>query len=149
MANHCAIQVRDAVVTAVSGATDAGTNVEGSRLFNWQTLPAVSVMLGEADYPEEQQTLDGAIFHNQVFELDIYVGEAGDVDLAAFNIAAQATAAVLTDAALLALAPSIGVFAVGVTEPEHTTISETRMVKITALFLVKFVTSESDLTVFL
>lgn len=148
MADHCAIQLRDSIVSAILGAsTDAGTRVEGSRLFNWTALPAVSVMVGEAEYPADQQTLDNEIFHEQIYECRVYVEEAGDVDKSAFNIAAQLTAAALTDSTVLSQAK--GIWAIGVGEPEHTTESEKRAAKLVVLFLAKFVTSETDLTVFL
>lgn len=103
---HARSQIRDAVVTAVTGLTTTGSNVFASRVYPHATLPSLAVYTVAESVQDEEGTL-GTKQHRAlevIVEARAKAAAAATLDDTLDTIAAEVEAALVADRTLGGLA---------------------------------------------
>lgn len=101
MADHRAEQIMDAVVTAVTGLTTTGANVQRGRVYpvDEAALPALSVYMS-ADEPldgEDGQSVFGYVDSELTVRVEAHVKGSANIDQTLNQIRAEVYQALLAD----------------------------------------------------
>lgn len=142
MADHLVLQLRDQIVTDVTGLSTTGSSVYKGRIAPIQDadLPALKIMVGESEQDEEQRS--GAYPHRVVlrteFIIRILTSTTTDPDATLFQIAKEVQVALggderLNDIALAAYPGSMG-------EPQYTDESKQKQGMLDVTWIAEWTT---------
>lgn len=147
MADHLVLQLRDRIVTDVTGLTTTGSSVYTSRIAPIQdsALPAVKVMVGESEQDESQRSGDypHRVLFRTEFAVRILVSTAADdPESELFGIAKEVQVALggdekLGDIALAAYPGAIG-------EPEYTDEAKQKQGMLDVTWIAEWTTVMND-----
>lgn len=148
MPDHVSIQVRDALVTQVTGLSTTGSRVYPARVFPLEpgNMPGIVVKLGELE--SEVVSMGGpnaTVAHDQLVTFDIYVRTSSDVDSALLQVAKEINAAILDDFSLGGLAKWI--FPTGNEAPEYDADADQKHARMSVNYTVRFHTTASAVDV--
>ncbi|WP_444922688.1 hypothetical protein ACJJH9_00255 (plasmid) [Microbulbifer sp. DLAB2-AF] len=113
---HVSQQLLDAVTAAITGLATTGTNVEQTRVYAREPVPALSVRLGER---RQVSTHSNSVSNaEQDIHIDLYVaGRAEDLDNKMLQIDSEIHAALMADFSL-GLSFVLDCDAQGLSEPD-------------------------------
>lgn len=97
---HVREQIREAIVTELTGLTTTGTNVYKSRVYPRDTLPCVTVYTLQEEVSELADTMDLCQWRDLIVAVSIHARAVTDADDVIDTIAAEVEAALHDDTTL-------------------------------------------------